>query len=142
MKRGRFCITFALRKPSEGNRAPIPASKVKKKTIKTEQIMEIKIQISDAVYAQLLNGTKRVQGSIAMVNAQEGNFNAYARNTDKEKDTVYKLPHGTLRINDRRTSVRLWFDRKHERVNVAQAISAESRNASCYVTEHELIEFI
>lgn len=104
--------------------------------------MEIKIQISDAVYAQLLNGTKRVQGSIAMVNAQEGNFNAYARNTDKEKDTVYKLPHGTLRINDRRTSVRLWFDRKRERVNVAQAISAESRNASCYVTEHELIEFI
>ena len=92
--------------------------------------MEIKIQISDAVYAQLLNGTKRVQGSIAMVNAKEGNFNAYARNTDKEKDTVYKLPHGTLRINDRRTSVRLWFDRKHEKVNVAQAISAESRNAT------------
>ena len=36
--------------------------------------MEIKIQISDAVYAQLLSGTKRVQGSIAMVNAKEGNF--------------------------------------------------------------------
>lgn len=104
--------------------------------------MEIKIQISDAVYAQLLSGTKRVQGSIAMVNAQEGNFNAHLRRSDKEKDTIYKLPHGTVRINGRRTSVRLWFDRKHERVNVAQAISTESRNASFFVTEHELIEFI
>lgn len=98
--------------------------------------------MSDAVYAQLLNGTKRVQGSIAMVNAKEGNFNAHARKKADENDTVYKLPHGTVRINDSRTSVRMWFDRRHERIDVARAISSESRNASYFVTEHEVIKYI
>lgn len=104
--------------------------------------MEIKIQISDAVYAQLLNGTRRVQGSIAMVNAQEGNFNAYLRRANDGKDTVYKLPHGTVRINDKRTSMRLWFDRKNEVVDVAEAIDRECRNASLFVTEYEVIDFV
>ena len=38
--------------------------------------MEIKIQISDAVYAKLLNGTSRFQGSIGLVSPTEGKAGA------------------------------------------------------------------
>ena len=39
--------------------------------------MEIKLQLPDAVYASLLKGNTRIQGSIALVSPREGNFNAH-----------------------------------------------------------------
>ena len=38
--------------------------------------MTINIQISDAVYAKLLNGTSRIQGSIGLVSPTEGKAGA------------------------------------------------------------------
>ena len=38
--------------------------------------MTINIQISDAVYAKLLNGTSRIQGSIGLVSPTEGQAGA------------------------------------------------------------------
>ena len=62
--------------------------------------MEVKIQISDVVYATLLNGPKRIQGTIALVNPNEGNFNAHLRNKKTDKRIYMKLPHGRVSIND------------------------------------------
>ena len=39
--------------------------------------MIVNIQISDSAYAQLLNGTKRLQGTLALVNPTEGNFHEH-----------------------------------------------------------------
>ena len=40
--------------------------------------MTIKLQLPDAVYASLLKGNARVQGTIALVSPREGNFNVHA----------------------------------------------------------------
>ena len=63
--------------------------------------MEVKIQISDEIYAKLLNGNKRVQGTLALVNPQEGNFNAHQRTRKKIDRTSMKLPHGKVSIIDK-----------------------------------------
>ena len=41
--------------------------------------MEVRIQIADSVYAELLNGNKRIKGSIGLVSPTVGNFNAHRR---------------------------------------------------------------
>jgi len=41
--------------------------------------MEVKIQISDSVYAQLLNGSLRVRGTIGLVSPTAGNFSEHRR---------------------------------------------------------------
>jgi len=41
--------------------------------------MTIKLQLPDAVYASLLKGNARVQGTIALVSPREGNFNVHSR---------------------------------------------------------------
>ena len=57
--------------------------------------MEVKIQISDAVYANLLKGEKRIQGTLGLVNPTEGNFNAHQRTWRPKPGTQYmRLPHG------------------------------------------------
>ena len=62
--------------------------------------MYIKIQISDATYASLLNGTSRIQGSIGLVNPTEGNFNAHRRWRAKPGTQYMKLPHGRISVTD------------------------------------------
>ena len=62
--------------------------------------MEVRIQINDAVYASLLNGTTRIQGSIGLVSPTEGNFNAYQRTVKKDSRMSMKLPHGKVSIID------------------------------------------
>ena len=62
--------------------------------------MEVRIQISDELYAKLLNGTQRVKGSLALVSPTEGNFNAYQRASKKDSRMSMKLPHGKVSIID------------------------------------------
>ena len=63
--------------------------------------MEAKIQISDEIYAKLLNGNKRIKGSLALVNPQEGNFHAYQKTWKPTPGTqTYKLNHGKVSLSE------------------------------------------
>ena len=94
--------------------------------------MYIKIQISDATYASLLNGNNRIQGSIGLVNPTEGNFNEHRRWKPKPGTHYMKLPHGKVSVNDDRVRMNLCISRD-EMVDAPQAILGESIDASNFV---------
>ncbi|MBE6275092.1 MAG: hypothetical protein E7096_01885 [Bacteroides sp.] len=94
--------------------------------------MEIRIQINDVIYAKLLNGTSRVQGSIGLVNPTEGNFNAHNRSRSQANNRYMKLPHGRISVNDDNVRLHLCIHRD-ESVVPARAIEAESSMASNFV---------
>ena len=95
--------------------------------------MEVTIQISDAVYAQLLNKNKRIQGTLALVNPTEGNFNAHNKTWRPNPDNRYlKLPHGCITVTEEKVRMNLLIKRD-ECIIPAQAIEAESNLASNFV---------
>ena len=94
--------------------------------------MFIKVQINDATYASLLNGTSRIQGSIGLVNPTEGNFNAHRRYRPKPGTQYMRLPHGRVSVNDEKIRIHLCIARD-EWVDVPQAILDESEEASDFV---------
>lgn len=95
--------------------------------------MEIKIQISDAVYAKLLNGYGRVKGSIGLVSPKRGNFNAYGNKAVTAPLRKYmKLPHGRVSMGEKDVRMCLKIDYT-EQVIPARAIDAESRMASSFI---------
>lgn len=104
--------------------------------------MTIKIQIADKAYQQMVAGGKRLRGTIGLVNPKEGNFNAWATDTGKKDDVVYKLTHGRVRINSVRTLVSMRFDTKEECIDVPKAIQMEAQKASEFTHDWDLIEFI
>ena len=94
--------------------------------------MEVKIQISDNVYAQLLNGTKRMRGTIGLVNPTEGNFSEHRRWVPKPGTHYMKLPHGKVSVHE--GNVRMNLHIAHdEMVDAPQAILGESIDASNFV---------
>ena len=95
--------------------------------------MEVKIQINDATYASLLNGTTRIQGSIGLVSPTEGNFNAHNKTWRPNPDARYmKLPHGRITVTEEKVRMHLLIKRD-ECIIPAQAIEAESNLASNFV---------
>lgn len=95
--------------------------------------MEVRIQISDAVYASLLNGSKRIQGTLALVNPAEGNFNEHNKTWKPKPGTKYmKLPHGRISVSDDNVRMQLSIKRD-ESIVPARAIEAESNLASSFV---------
>ena len=94
--------------------------------------MEVKIQISDEVYAKMLNGSTRVRGSIALVNPKEGNFNAHRKSPVTSARKFMKLPHGRVSMND--TDVSMYLKIAYtERLSPARTIEAESSMASSFI---------
>ena len=95
--------------------------------------MEVKIQISDAVYANLLKGEKRIQGTLGLVNPTEGNFNAHNKTWRPKPGMRYmRLPHGKISITDNSVRLNLSISRD-ECVDAPQAILGESIDASNFV---------
>ena len=95
--------------------------------------MEVRIQISDAVYANLLKGEKRIQGTLGLVNPLEGNFNAHQRTWRPKPGTQYmRLPHGKVSVSDDNVRMHLYISRD-EMVDAPQAILGESIDASNFV---------
>ena len=95
--------------------------------------MNVTIQISDATYAKLLNGTKRIQGTLALVNPTEGNFNAHNKTWRPKPGTQFmRLPHGKVSVSDDNVRMNLYISRD-ERVDASQAILGESIDASNFV---------
>ena len=94
--------------------------------------MFVTIQISDADYASLLNGTSRMQGSIGLVSPTEGNFNAHRRTRMKPGTQYMRLPHGKISISDDDVRMHLRISRD-ECIDAPQAILGESVDASNFV---------
>ena len=101
------------------------------------------MQLSDNVYQQLVASGKRIQGSLGLVSPTDGNFNAHVRHTAMDDDDMtHKMAHGRIRISNRRTSVRLWFDHEQELIDVPMAIEREGREASGFAYQIEMINAI
>ena len=94
--------------------------------------MNVTIQLNDADYASLLNGTSRIQGSIGLVSPTEGNFNAHRRTRTKPGTQYMRLPHGKISVNDGDVRMHLRISRD-EFIDVPQAIMEESIDASNFV---------
>ena len=98
------------------------------------RIMIVNIQISDAVYASLLNGTKRIQGTLALVNPTEGNFNEHNRTWRQKPGTKYmKLPHGRVTVSDENVRMRINISVDEANIIPSQIILDESEQASDFV---------
>ena len=101
---------------------------------KTLKIMIVNIQISDAVYASLLNGTKRIQGTLALVNPTEGNFNEHNRTWRQKPGTKYmRLPHGRVTVTDEDVRMRISISVDEASIVPSQIILDESGRASDFV---------
>ena len=94
--------------------------------------MNVNIQIIDADYASLLNGSSRIQGSIGLVSPTEGNFNAHRRTRTKPGTQYMRLPHGKISVSDDNVRMHLCISRD-EMVDAPQAILGESIDASNFV---------
>ena len=95
--------------------------------------MNVTIQLKDATYASLLNGTKRIQGTLALVNPNEGNFNEHQRTWRPKPGTQYmRLPHGKISVSDDNVRMHLRISRD-EFIDMPQAIMEESIDASNFV---------
>ena len=96
--------------------------------------MNVTIQISDATYASLLNGTKRIQGTLALVNPTEGNFNAHNKTWKAKPGTRYmRLSHGRVTVNDENVRMTLHISADEANVIPSQIILDESEQASDFV---------
>ena len=96
--------------------------------------MIVNIQISDAVYASLLNGTKRIQGTLALVNPTEGNFNEHRKTWRPQPGTKYmKLPHGRVTVSDENVRMRININMDEAGIIPSQIILDESEQASDFV---------
>ena len=100
----------------------------------TSQIMIIKLQIPDAVYASLLKENIRVKGSIALVSPREGNFNAYSKPKNPALQREYrKLPHGRVSMNDESVRLTLNINLDERGIRPSDVIVYESATASNFV---------
>ena len=95
--------------------------------------MNVTIQINDATYAKLLSGNRRIQGTLALANPNEGNFNAHNKTWKPKPGTQYmRLPHGKVSVTDDDVRMHLRISRD-EMVNAPQAIMGESMDATYFV---------
>ena len=95
--------------------------------------MNVTIQINDTTYAKLLSSNRRIQGTLALANPNEGNFNAHNKTWKPKPGTQYmRLPHGKVSVTDDDVRMHLRISRD-EMVNAPQAIMGESMDASNFV---------
>ena len=95
--------------------------------------MNVTIQLNDATYASLLNCTKRIQGTLFLVNPTEGNFHEHQRTWRPKPGTQYmRLPHGRVTVSENNVRMQLCISRD-EMVDAPQAILGESIDASNFV---------
>ena len=95
--------------------------------------MEIKLQLPDAVYASLLKGNTRIQGSSALVSPREGNFNVYHKRKNTPAREYRKLPHGRVSINTESLRLTLNVALDEHGIIPAQILLSESQMASHFV---------
>lgn len=95
--------------------------------------MIIKLQLPDAVYASLMKGNARVQGTIALVSPREGNFNVHNRKREHPAREYRKLPHGRVSMSSENLRLTLSVDFDEHGIHPAQVLIDESITASQYI---------
>ena len=95
--------------------------------------MTIKLQLPDAVYASLLKGNARVQGTIALVSPREGNFNVHSRKRTPSAREYRKLPHGRVSLSSESLRLTLNIGLDETGICPSQILVEESEMASYYV---------
>ena len=96
--------------------------------------MELKIQISDNTYQRLLSSGSRLQGTIGLVNPNEGNFNEHIRHTP-ENSKYIRLRHGRVSVNENRVRFTLHIGLDEAGIIPSEAIENESREAGGFVDD-------
>lgn len=96
--------------------------------------MTIKLQLSDASYQRLIKTGSRIQGTIGLINPEEGNFNEHNKNSSYTPNGKFiRLPHGRASVNEKRIRLSLSIDVNETSIIPADAILDESRQASDFV---------
>lgn len=97
--------------------------------------MIIQLQLSDKAYERLLSSGSRLQGTIGLVNPNEGNFNEHARHaSDGNGNYKYiRLRHGRASVNQKRVRLALNIALDEADITPADVLIAESRQASDFV---------
>ncbi|WP_455640395.1 hypothetical protein [Parabacteroides sp.] len=101
--------------------------------------MNITIQISDHAYQQLLSSGSRLQGTIGLINPNEGNFNAHIRHTAEDGGIHSKhirLRHGRVSVNEKRVRLTLHIGLDEAGIIPSEAIEDESREAGGFVDDY------
>lgn len=68
--------------------------------------MEIRLQISDGAYQRMMAHGGRVQGTIGLVNPQEGNFNEHMRRAATASTEYIRLAHGRASVDEKKRDSR------------------------------------
>ena len=95
--------------------------------------MTIKLQLPDDVYASLMKGNARMQGTIALVSPREGNFNVHSRKRNPSAREYRKLPHGRVSMNEESVRLTLNINLDESSIRPADVIVYESAKASNFV---------
>jgi hypothetical protein len=95
--------------------------------------MTIKLQLPDDVYASLLKGNARMQGTIALVSPREGNFNVHSRKRNSSAREFRKLPHGRVSMSSENIRLTLSIDFNEHGIQPAQVLIDESITARHFV---------
>ena len=97
--------------------------------------MIIQLQLSDKAYEHLLASGSRLQGTIGLVNLNEGNFNEHARHASNGNgDYKYiRLRHGRASVNQKRVRLALNIALDEADITPADILMDESRQASDFV---------
>jgi len=95
--------------------------------------MTIKLQLPDDVYASLMKGNARMQGTIALVSPREGNFNVHSRKRNPSAREYRKLPHGRVSMSSENIRLTLNINLDEAHICPADIIIYESATASNFV---------
>ena len=97
--------------------------------------MIIQLQLSDKTYERLLASGSRLQGTIGLVNPNEGNFNEHVRHTSVGNGgyKYIRLRHGRASVNQKRVRLALNIALDETDITPADVLIAESRQASDFV---------
>ena len=97
--------------------------------------MIIQLQLSDKAYEHLLASGSRLQGTIGLVNPNEGNFNEHARHASNGNgDYKYiRLRHGRASVDQNRVRLALNISLDEADITPADVLIDESRQASDFV---------
>ena len=97
--------------------------------------MIIQLQLSDKTYERLLASGSRLQGTIGLVNPNEGNFNEHVRHTSNGNGSnkYIKLPHGRASVGPKRVRLALNIALDETGITPADILMDESRQASDFV---------
>lgn len=97
--------------------------------------MEIRLQISDGAYQRMMAHGGRVQGTIGLVNPNEGNFNEHMRHNPGASGEYIRLAHGRASVDDKKARLTLTINLDEANILPARVLREEAREAADFVQD-------